>query len=94
MTHNVKNRRTMIDVLSLADVERSVVHYIMRQRRSTPAQLSHHFKKTVADIQPILNQLVTDGFLSKDLESDSYQIAISSRPQRPSAEKLWDMIGD
>lgn len=94
MIHTVKNRRTMLDVLSLADVERSLVHYIMRQRRSTLAQLSHHFNKTVADIQPLLNQLVTDGFLLKDPKSDSYQIAISSRPQRPSAEKLWDIISD
>ena len=84
----------MIDVLSLADVERSVVYYIIRQRRSTLAQLSHHFNKTVADIQPLINQLVTDGFLSKDPKSDSYQIAIISRPQRLSAEKLWDMISD
>ena len=90
----MKNSRTMIDVLSLADVERSVVYYIIRQQRSTLAQLSHHFNKTVADIQPLINQLVTDGFLSKDPKSDSYQIAIISRSQRLSAEKLWDMISD
>ena len=94
MTHKAKNSRTMLDVLSLADLERSVVHYIMRQRRSTLAQLSHHFNKTVADIQPLLNQLVIDGFLSKDPKSDRYQISISSRPKRPSAEKLWDIISD
>ena len=94
MNHEAKNRPTMLDVLSLADAERSIVHYVMRQRRSTIAQLSHHFSKTVAEIQPLLHQLVAAGFLSKDLKSDSYQIAISSRPRRPSAEKLWDIIDD
>ena len=93
MNHEAKNRPTMLDVLSLADAERSIVHYVMRQRRSTITQLSHHFSKPVAEIQPLLHQLVAAGFLSKD-SSDSYQIAIISRPRRPSAEKLWDIIDD
>lgn len=94
MTRKVNNYRTMLDVLSLADVERSVVYYIMRQRRSTLAQLSYRFNKATEDIQPLPNQLITDGFLSIDPKSDSYQIAIGSRHQRSSAEKLWDSISD
>jgi DNA-binding IclR family transcriptional regulator len=94
----MKPSRTMTDVLSLAEAERSVVNYILRQRRSTLSQISQQLEIPTTDLQPLLNRLVSEGFLTEAAETASetaiYQIAVRTRPHRPSAEKLWDALSE
>lgn len=86
--------QTMTDILLLKDAERTVVNWVLRQRRSTLAQISQQVQKSPDELRPMVNQLVAAGFLLENAETGRYQIAVRTRPQRPSAEKLWDAIGD
>lgn len=84
----------MTDILSLADAEREVVNWVLKQRHSTSAQVSAHTQKPLGEVQPLLDRLVTEGFLAENKDTGNYQIAVRTKPQRPSAEKLWDTISD
>jgi len=88
----VKSNRTMTDILSLAAAERAVVNYVLKQRRSSFAQIAQHTQTSSDDLQPMLDKLVADGFLSKDIDVGNYQIAVRTKPHRPGAEQLWDAI--
>ncbi|MEM8502356.1 MAG: hypothetical protein AAF716_04305 [Cyanobacteria bacterium P01_D01_bin.1] len=90
MTHS----RTMTDILSLADADREIVNWVLKQQRSTLDQISQHTQKSSDDLKLTLTQLVSEGFLSEDAETGNYQIAVRTKPRRPSAEKLWDTISD
>ena len=84
----------MTDILSLAEAERPVVNWVLRKRRCTLEQISQQIEKSPEELRPILNQLVSAGFLLEDIETEKFRIAVRTKPQRPSTEKLWDALSD
>ncbi|MGC1308573.1 MAG: hypothetical protein WA885_15210 [Phormidesmis sp.] len=84
----------MSDILTLEDAERSVVNWVLRQRRSTLAQISQQLQKSPIELCPMLDRLVADGFLSKSAETGRYQISVRTKPQRSGSEHLWDALSD
>jgi hypothetical protein len=90
----MKSAQTMTDILLLNDAERSVVNWVLRQRRSTLTQIAQQVNKSPDELRPMLHQLVTSGFLWESAETGCYQIAVRTRPQRPSTEPLWNRLDD
>ncbi len=88
----MKSAQTMTDVLLLNDAERSIVNWVLRQRRSTLAQLSAQFRQSPEALSALLDQLVAAGFLLETV--GQYRVAVRTKPYRPSTEQLWDALTD
>lgn len=89
--------RTMTDVLSLPDLERSVVNWIMRHSRSTLAQCAEAIEQPATALQFVLPQLVNDGFLrcvesELDEMQQCYEPAVRTRRNRVVPQKIWDAL--
>lgn len=90
----MKQSRTMTDILALAEAERAIVNWVLKQRRSTLTQIAQQVEKSPDELRPILTQLIRDGFISENEETGHYQIAVRTRPHRPGADQLWNAISD
>ena len=87
----------MTDVLSLPDLERSIVNWVMRESRATLAQCVVALEQPGEILQPILPQLVAEGFLrcvepEADLAEQIYEPAMRTRRNRRVSKAIWDAL--
>lgn len=55
--------KTMTDLLALADPERSLLNWLVRQRRASLADMIAHTQADPAAVQAMVDGLIRDGFL-------------------------------
>lgn len=89
--------RTMTDVLSLPDLERSLVNWIMRENRATFAQCVVALEQPIEVLQTVLPNLVAEGFLrcadpEIELEEQVYEPAMRTRRNRRVPKAIWDAL--
>lgn len=86
--------RTMTDLLALADAERTLVNWLLRQRGASLADIVAHTHIESADLQATLDKLIAAGFLifSDDADPALFKPNLVSRKPRTMPEKLWKAL--
>jgi|GEM_PF-1516391 len=62
--------KTMTDLLSLPDKERKLMNWLMRCRKASFTEITHHLGGDVATAQEIVEQLFQSGFITTSEHSE------------------------
>uniref|UniRef100_B8HXQ1 Transcriptional repressor, CopY family n=1 Tax=Cyanothece sp. (strain PCC 7425 / ATCC 29141) TaxID=395961 RepID=B8HXQ1_CYAP4 len=83
-----------IDILSLPAEQRQLMNWILRQRQATLKEIADKFQQTPEALQPLLSDLVEQGFLTleQDGEQSCYSPRLQRKPQRRLSEQLWQKL--
>lgn len=86
--------RTMTDLLALADPERTLVNWLLRQRGASLADILAHTQVEPATMQAMLDTLIAGGFLTVNPAADPaiFKPNLVSRKPRTMPEKLWKAV--
>ncbi len=84
--------RTMTDVLTLAETQRLLVNWILRNREASIDQLSEQLQQNRQTLLPLLEELILDGFIYKDIQNGHYKTTIRTRLNRKVPQKIWDAL--
>lgn len=86
--------KTMTDLLGLANPERSLVNWLVRQRGASLTDIVAHTQAEPATAQAMLDDLVAAGFLVVDSDSDPamFKPNLVSRKPRTVPDKLWNAL--
>lgn len=86
--------RTMTDLLALADPERSLLNWLLRQRGASLADILAHTQVEAAAVQAMLENLIAGGFLTVSQATDPavFKPHLVSRRVRTVPEKLWKAV--
>jgi len=86
--------KTMTDLLALADAERTLVNWLLRQRGACLADIVAHTQIELAATEAMLNDLIAAGFLVYDVSADPavYKPNLVSRKPRTVPDQLWNAI--
>ncbi|MFQ4138649.1 hypothetical protein PGN35_020280 [Nodosilinea sp. PGN35] len=81
----------MTDLLSLADAERTLVNWLVRQRGASFSDLVAHTQLAPATLEATLNELLAAGFLTLDeaAEPPRFKPNLISRKPRTVPDPLW-----
>jgi hypothetical protein len=86
--------KTMSDLLTLADPERTLVNWLLRQRGASLADIVAYTQTEPAALQAMLDNLTAAGFLSLHDDADPavFKPNLVSRRPRTMPEKLWKAV--
>jgi DNA-binding IclR family transcriptional regulator len=81
----------MADILTLADPERTLMNWLVRQRAASLADVVAHTQTDSTLAQGRLNALVAAGFLNVDDTADPiiFKLNLVSRQTRSLPDELW-----
>jgi hypothetical protein len=84
----------MTDLLTLADPERTLVNWLLRQRGASLADIVAHTQAEPAALQAMLDNLTATGFLilHEDADPAVFKPNLVSRRPRTMPEKLWKAV--
>ncbi|WP_017300801.1 MarR family transcriptional regulator [Nodosilinea nodulosa] len=86
--------KTMTDLLLLADPERTLVNWLVRQRGASIAEIAVHLGTEPTLVQALLDDLIAAGFVTVDLTSDPavFKPNLISRKPRTVPDQLWKAL--
>lgn len=92
--HGVAGPKTMTDLLALADPERTLVNWLVRQRGASLADIVAHTQLAPAAAQEMLANLLATGFLTLDeaAEPPKFRPNLISRKPRRVPDRLWNAL--
>ncbi|WP_035990575.1 helix-turn-helix domain-containing protein [Leptolyngbya sp. KIOST-1] len=84
----------MTDLLGLADPERTLVNWLVRQRRASLADIVAHTQMEAAAAQALVDKLLAGGFLVVEDGSNPaiFKPNLVSRKPRTVPDKLWNAL--
>lgn len=90
----VAGPKTMTDLLTLADPERSLVNWLLRQRGASLDDILAHTQAEPAAVEAMLDSLMAMGFLTLNEDTDPglFKPTLVSRKPRALPEELWKTI--
>lgn len=86
--------KSLTDLLALADPERTLVNWLLRQRGASLADIITYTQAEPVVLQARLDNLVAAGFLTLDGDADRtlYKPSLISRQPRTTPEALWKAV--
>ncbi|MBD2113433.1 MULTISPECIES: hypothetical protein [Cyanophyceae] len=86
--------KTMTDLLALAEPERTLLNWLLRQRGASLADIMAHTQAEPAAIQAMLDNLMATGFLilHNDAAPPVFKPNLISRKPRAMPEELWESV--
>lgn len=85
--------RTMADLLFLAETERSLMNWLLRQKQATLSEIAAHLNQSESTTQTLLNELIVQGFIQIDQRDICrYQPNLMSRKGRTVPANIWDAL--
>ncbi|MEA5451458.1 hypothetical protein VB780_22960 [Leptolyngbya sp. CCNP1308] len=84
----------MTDLLILADPERALVNWLLRQRGASLADILAHTQAEPATVHATLDNLIAEGFLSVSEATDPaiFKPNLISRRPRTIPDQLWKSV--
>lgn len=86
--------KTMTDLLALADSERTLMNWLVRQRGAPLGDIVAHTQAEPAAAQTMVAALVAAGFLTVDTATDPpiFKPNLVSRKPRTVPDRLWQAL--
>lgn len=86
--------KTMTDLLALADRERTLMNWLVRQRGASLVDIVAHTQGDPAIAQTMLDDLIARGFLLTDATADGvvFKPHLVSRKPRTVPDQLWNAL--
>lgn len=86
--------KTMTDLLTLAEPERTLLNWLLRQRGASLADIMAHAQAEPAAIEAMLDNLTTAGFLilHNDADPAVFKPNLVSRQPRTMPDELWKSV--
>lgn len=87
---------SMGDILTLPDVERQIVNWLVRQREATAIQVATQIERAPETVQELLDRLVEKGFIQYTEVEDErlYRPRLAPKRNRSVPKTIWDKLGD
>lgn len=88
-------QKTMTDLLSLPDTERTLMNWLVRQRQASLTDILAYVGGDSETTQAMLEQLIQTGFLvaSDASEGVVFKPNLVSRKTRTLPNQVWDALG-
>jgi hypothetical protein len=91
---NAAGPKTMTDLLALADAERTLVNWLVRQRGASLAEIAMQLHHPLEEAEAMVEALIELGFLTADasVEPTVFKPNLVSHRPRAVPGSLWDAL--